>query len=534
MTRSVSWLRRVFFGISLVAFGIAAACGDDDSNDTNTQTPVTSPSASEGAQTLELEGTTVFYGAEAGDNANAAAAGDFNGDDVTDVAFAAAFADGPDNERPDSGEAYIFLGPFQPGESRDAASGKQALTVYGADPGDQAGRGLTAGDIDGDGLDDLLIGAPFGDGPSEERADSGEVHVVYGSQELAGTSRTVDLRSERETTIFGAAAGGLTGFAMTTANLNGDAPRDIIIGAFGAAGPAGDKPAAGAVYTLHGTTERRATTDAATDKLVTVHGAAAGDRLGEEVAAGDVNGDGLDDLVLPAPFASGNTGIELAGRTYIIHSPAPEGPLDLAVTSVNSMIYGVDDGDQLGHATSAGDVDGDGLGDLLLTAVSADGFENTVDLAGEAALIYGNALGAEVDVAAGGASVLIFGAGETDRLGRSAAIGDIDGDGLADLLIGAPGGAGADESAPEVGELYVLFGRELPASIQLPGNASVHYGNDRGDSLASEIFGRSPILTAQMDEDAAAEIVVAAPTADGPDEKRRDSGEVYILYPSAR
>jgi hypothetical protein len=260
----------------------------------------------------------------------------------------------------------------------------------------------------------------------------------------------------------------------------------------------------------------------------------AGDRLGEEVAAGDVNGDGLDDLVLPAPFAAGTTGVPLAGQTYVMHSPVGPGVIDLATAIVDSVIFGIDDGDQLGHATAVADLDGDGRGDLLLTAVSADGTENSVDLAGEAAAVYATDLAAEVDVAAGAASLLIFGADEKDRLGRSAATGDVDGDGRADLLIGAPGGGGPDNSMPGAGEVYVLFGGELPESIQLPGPAAVHYATQSGDALASEIFGRPPLLTTRLGGDARAEVVVAAPTADGPDDSRTDSGEVYILFPSAR
>jgi hypothetical protein len=482
---------------------------------------------------LELEGSAVLFGAEAGDNAGAVASGDFNGDGIADVAFASAFADGPQNDRPDAGEAYIFLGPFQPGESRDAGKGDQQLTMYGADAGDQLGRGITAGDVDGDGTDDLVLGAPFGDGPADERTDSGEVHIVYGSPQLTVASRAVDLQAGGDSVVYGARASDLTGFVLTTANLNGDTARDLIIGAFGASGPSGDRPAAGAVYALFGDAARTPAIDTATgEQGVAIYGAAEADRLGEEVAAGDVNGDGLDDLILPAPFAAGATGVALAGRTYVIHSPAPAA-IDLSAASVNTVIYGVDDGDQLGHAASSADVDGDGLADILLTAVSADGPVNTVDLAGEAALVYGSKLTAEVDVAAGAADVLIYGADETDRLGRSAATGDIDGDGHADLLIGAPGGAGPDETTPAAGEIYVLLTRELPDTIRLPESAFVHYGSAAGDSFSSEVFGRPALIAEALDQDDRAEIIVAAPAADGPDDSRTDCGEVYILFPKA-
>jgi hypothetical protein len=116
--------------------------------------------------------------------------------------------------------------------------------------------------------------------------------------------------------------GDLAGFSLDTARLNEDEVDDILIGAFWAAGPGDARPMAGEVYALHGAIDRAGTMDLATMSAdVTVYGAAGSDRLGEGVAAGDVNGDGLDDLVLPAPFAVNLTGVKDAGRTYVIQSP---------------------------------------------------------------------------------------------------------------------------------------------------------------------------------------------------------------------
>jgi hypothetical protein len=133
----------------------------------------------------------------------------------------------------------------------------------------------------------------------------------------------------------------------------------------------------------HSRGDRRAIGWLRPDSIV-IYGAASEDRLGEGVAAGDVNGDGLDDLVLPAPFATNVAGAQDAGQTYVIYSPAPAN-IDLTSFQPAATIYGVDEGDQLGHVPVVGDTDGDGKEDLLLTAVSADGPNNTVDLAGEAA-----------------------------------------------------------------------------------------------------------------------------------------------------
>jgi hypothetical protein len=146
--------------------GVACAGGNGD------PTPASSPSPSE---TLPGQDSTLstlepvrLYAATAGDQAGAIAAGDFNGDGVMDVVLAAAFADGPAGQGADSGAAYVFLGPFEPGEERDAANGDQVFAVYGPAAGDQMGRSIAAADFNGDGIDDIIM-ARLADGPAGDR-----------------------------------------------------------------------------------------------------------------------------------------------------------------------------------------------------------------------------------------------------------------------------------------------------------------------------------------------------------------------------
>ncbi len=270
---------------------------------------------------------------------------------------------------------------------------------------------------------------------------------------------------------------------------------------------------------------------------MTVYGAEADDRLSEEISAGDVNGDGIDDLILVAAFASGpNNDRRALGETYVIFGPPPA-QVDVAQDVPDLTVYGVDEGDQLGHSLGSGDVDGDGADDILLAAVSSDGFDNQAELAGEAALVLGGGeSGRTVDVAAGEAAAVIYAGSAGDRLGRSATVGDLNGDGLADLLLGAPGGDGADESRTNVGEIWIVFGSPSPAGVFQLGRGeadAVIEGLDVEDILSSEVFGRPILQVRDMNGDGLGDILVGAPRGDGPENERTDVGEGYILFTRA-
>lgn len=452
--------------------------------------------------------------------------------------LASAVTDGREATRVDGGEAYLFLGPFRPGDERDAAEGDQALTIHGA-AGDQLGRAMTSGDFNGDGLDDIAIGAPFGDGPADDRPDAGEVYVLMGDPELGHNVREIDLtRQAADLTVYGQSGGDLAGFALGAADVNGDALDDIVIGAFWADGPQDARADAGEVYVIAGATSLPEVLDLAEDRpATTVYGALRGDRLGEEVGAGDFNGDGIDDLILPAPFAAGSRETaDSAGQTYVIVGP-PAAVVDIAGGGEQLAIYGVDSGDQFGHSLGAGDANGDGRADVLLAAVSSSGLENQVRLSGEAALITGRELDpgsrATVDIAAGDEALLVYGSDAKDRLGRSAAMGDINGDGLADLLMGAPGGDAEDGSRSGAGEVFIVAGSRSPSGVLELGRGradAVIEGLDAMDNLGSEVFGRPVLLVTDMDGDGKAEVLASASGGDGPDNGRPDCGEAYILF----
>jgi FG-GAP repeat len=482
----------VILRLSLAGLAIAtcAACSGGDDGD---------------ASAPPNERTTLLA-VDPGDQASAVASGDFNGDGNADLALGAAFGDGPENLKPDAGEVLIFLGPIGSTGSLDAAD--RASTVFGAAAGDNFGRSLAAGDFDGDGLTDVAVGAPG------TRESSGAVHVLFGDTQFGDGDLDLGTQGHGGAEYAGERAGDFAGLALSAAGIGGPG-ESLIVGALLAEDPNAGREDTGAVYVIDQPTPGPQASLA--EAGVIVYGSDAGDHLGEALASGDVDGDGRGDLVLVAPFGDGPDESRMdCGETYVIAGSA----VGEGVGGAAHVIYGTDPGDQLGHSIASGQVDGEPGADIWLGAVSADGPENTLDLAGEALLVRGGAgLADVIDTPSEDAGPLVFGPEEEARLGRAAAAGDTDGDGLAELLISAP------NLNERRGQLYLVRGGDAEA-----GSVVFATGDDPGDELGTEIFGGPPIVVTDLDGDGAAEVIASASRADGPDGSRLDSGEAYVFW----
>ncbi len=356
-----------------------------------------------------------------------------------------------------AGKAYVIFGGPELGPTVDTADGQQDVTVAGIDGGDLMSVGLSSGDVDGDGVDDLILGASGGAGPSEDRRSAGEVYVVRGSPGLEGL---IDLAQQPPFfTVYGAATDDNLPNYVTAIDLDDDGRDELLLGAPFADGAAGQENA-GRAYIVPVPLGGGSLDLAEGQGFATLIGAGQRDGLGFYVAAGDVNGDGREDAVIGARDADGpEDGRNNTGEVHILFG-ADDRPaiIDLAQEQADAVIYGVDRNDSLGFAVATGDFNGDDVDDLIMGSPLGNSCNNSRSRGGEAYVLFGRSdFPAVTDLAEGVYDLSFFGAEAEDEAGFSVASGDFNGDGIDDVLIGALLADGPDNARPDGGEAYVVL-----------------------------------------------------------------------------
>ena len=416
-------------------------------------------------------------GAHFGDNV--ATAGDVNGDGYADVLVSATEFD---NGELTEGRGFLYLG--SPGSLLLSPSWTGEANQVEAWFGTSLG---TAGDVNGDGFADVVVGIPnFDNGQTNE----GQARLYYGSATGTGSNARLRMSSLQANAFHGSSGAGC-------GDVNGDGFSDYIIGA---------------PYHDNGQTDEGFAIVTVGDfddsfTLIEVESNQDHAHLGWSVSgAGDVNGDGYSDVIIGAPdFDNGQSN---EGRAYV-HLGSPTGTLPMPAWIVEGNQAEVNYG---WSVASAGDVNGDGFGDVI---VGAPQFDNGQDSEGRAFVYHGSATGLSTSPAwrtESNQSVAAYGY-------SVASAGDVNRDGFSDVIVGA---TLFDNGQSNEGRAYVYLGSATGLSTTPSWTAE--------SNQAGADFGVSVGTAGDVNGDGYSDVIIGA---DAYDNGQGDEGRAYVYKGSA-
>ena len=362
------------------------------------------------------------------------------------------------------------------------------LKLLGESEWDHAGYTVAfAGDLDGDGAEDLLIGANT-EGTAGQNA--GATYLI--SSILSPGTHVLD---EAFAKLLGEQVDSYAGEAVSAAgDVDGDGSDDVLIGSFGR------------VYIVYGPVQG---TFSLASADVVLESAAVIDSFGEKIAGGeDVDGDGHDDVLVGAP-----TDWSWGSSAYLF-----TGPMNSVVDAVNAEAhYTAEDGDDLlgSSLTFGGDLDGDGISDIVVGAM----WEDTGAFSGGAIYLVSAPADSPGEFQVDDVSTAkLVGTREQEHAGYDLAVaGDVNGDGFNDLLVGASG----YQVDGGLGAAYLAYG-PITEDTALSTTGARFVGEADWDDV-----GRS-ISSGEVNGDGYSDLVISAKNHEAPEAP--NAGAVYIVY----
>ncbi|MDB9521076.1 DUF4114 domain-containing protein [Dolichospermum circinale CS-1225] len=461
-------------------------------------------------------------------------AGDINGDGIGDLIIGSPLSD-PDGKS-NAGVTYVLFGStegFDLTLNPSTLNGTKGFVIKGAQADDQSGRSVSnIGDINGDGVDDLAIGAPGINGDN-----SGAAYIIFGSKQSNYFSNPIELSDlgSKGLTIKGSNSGHNAGWAVSSAgDFNGDGINDLLIGATNPSDNGNGID--GESYVIFGKRDFGSTIDLSNIGLNDGLKIISDDlnNLGYSVSdAGDINQDGIDDLIIGAPYADPDPNGNNSGSSYVIYgrridteNPITDNTINVSHLDSNNDFTGFtingQDKDQSGFFVSkAGDINGDGIADLIIGA--RDGNPNNKEFAGRAYVVFckqDNMGDFNLSDLNGSNGFTINGIAAFDNAGWSVSdLGDINDDGIDDIIIGA------NNANSSYGQSYVIYGSKdgFSSTFELSNldgtNGFIINGIAGNGNLGLSVSGAGDV-----NGDGVKDLIISAPFANS------GAGAAYLVF----
>jgi|GEM_PF-1136573 len=408
-------------------------------------------------------------------------AGDVNGDGFSDILIGARYWD---NGQTNEGMVFIFHG----------SSTGLATTAIRTLEGNQANANFgyavgCAGDVNNDGYSDIIVGAPYYD---NGHTNEGRAYVYHGSSTGIGTTANWTKETDQASSYFG--------FSVAPAgDVNGDNYSDIIIGS----------PYYDITYTENGKAwiYHGSSTGVSASPSRELEGDQNSCYLGYSVAtAGDINGDGYSDIVVGAPYYDNGSTNE--GRIYVHLGSS---------TGVSATVHSTKEGNLVNayfglSISTAGDINGDGYADII---IGAYGYNWSYTSEGRSFIYLGSSSGLQ------SASTWEYSCGQADAISgyTVSCAGDVNGDGFSDVLVSAPNYMNGEDNE---GRVYAFYGG--------PYVLNTNSDDDRLGGVDGAELGYCVAAAGDVNGDGYSDVAVGLPNYDN---GQTNEGRVYIYHGSS-